>query len=79
MTRTTTPSVPRTCGPRAKTSTPILRRENEQLRVQRAKLVALVDHYYGAYRETQNLLERRERELADIRRRLDNKPILLSQ
>ena len=47
--------------------------------MQSAKLVALVDHYYSAYRETRSLLERRERELADVRRRLDNKPILLSQ
>jgi hypothetical protein len=58
---------------------PLLRRENEQLRIQRAKLVALVDHYYSAYREIRILLERRERELADVRRRLDTKPILLSQ
>jgi hypothetical protein len=35
------------------------------------KLAALVDHYYAAYRETVALLERRERDLAELRRRIE--------
>jgi hypothetical protein len=54
-----------------------LSRENKRLREQLAKLAALVDHYYAAYREAQSLLERRERELAELRRRLDSKPAAL--
>jgi hypothetical protein len=65
-----TPSVNRT---RADLPTQ-LRRENAQLREQLAKLAALVDHYYGAHRETQGLLERREREIAELRRKLDCTP-----
>lgn len=44
------------------------------LQDQLSKLAALVDHYYAAYQETRGLLERRERELADLRRRLNAKP-----
>jgi hypothetical protein len=54
-----------------------LHRENAQLRAQLAKLAALVDHYYGAYRESRGLLDRREHELADLRRRLDCAPVSL--
>jgi AcrR family transcriptional regulator len=49
------------------------------LRDQTAKLVALVDHYYGAYREAQALLSRREQELAELRRRLDAKPAIIAR
>jgi AcrR family transcriptional regulator len=45
------------------------------LRQQTTKLAALVDHYYAAYREAQALLSRREQELAELRRRLDSKPV----
>jgi transposase-like protein len=45
-----------------------------ELRQQVAKLVALVDHFYAAYRETHSLLGRREQEIAELRRRLDLKP-----
>jgi hypothetical protein len=41
------------------------------------KLTALVDHYYAAYREASTLLARRERELSDLRRTLDTKPVLV--
>lgn len=34
------------------------------------QLAALVDHYFAAYRETTTLLERRERELAQLRKQL---------
>jgi AcrR family transcriptional regulator len=47
------------------------------LQDQLAKVTALVDHYYAAYRETLGLLERRERELADLRRRFDSAPVQL--
>jgi AcrR family transcriptional regulator len=40
----------------------------KSLQAQLIKLAALVDHYYSAYRETQALLERREREIAELRR-----------
>jgi len=49
------------------------------LRDQTTKLAALVDHYYGAYREAQALLTRREQELAELRRRLDSKPARLGR
>lgn len=52
-----------------------LRQENAALRQKLAKLAALVDHYYGAYHETRSLLNRRERELAELRRRLDSRAI----
>jgi hypothetical protein len=57
-------------GPRdesAKSPTPDFALLQDQL----SKLAALVDHYYAAYRETRGLLERRERELANLRRKLN--------
>lgn len=53
------------------------RSENHALRAKIGKLATLVDHYYSAYRETAGLLARRDRELADVRRRLGTKPLLL--
>jgi AcrR family transcriptional regulator len=47
------------------------------LQEQLAKLAALVDHYYAAYRETRAMLDRRDREVADLRRKLDCTPVLL--
>jgi hypothetical protein len=47
------------------------------LRDQAAKLVALIDHYYAAYRESAELLIRRERELAELRRKITATPMLL--
>jgi hypothetical protein len=47
------------------------------LRVQRSKLVALVDHYYLAFRESSALLARRERELAEMRRSAKSFPTAL--
>lgn len=52
-----------------------LRAENGQLRQTLGKLAALADHYYAAYCESRALLERREKELADLRRRLESRPI----
>jgi hypothetical protein len=53
--------------------------ENTSLRKQLTKIVALVDHYYLAHREASGLLERRERELAELRRSLKTRPIPLSR
>jgi hypothetical protein len=44
------------------------------LQNQVSKLAALVDHYYGAYREVCAMLDRRDREISDLRRKLDGKP-----
>ena len=54
-----------------------LRDENAVLREQITKLAALADHYYAAYRETRALLERRDRELAELRRSLNSKPLVV--
>jgi AcrR family transcriptional regulator len=51
--------------------------ENIALREQIATLAALVDHYYAAQREASTLLERRDRELAEMRRRLKLRPTLV--
>jgi AcrR family transcriptional regulator len=53
------------------------RRELSALRFQAKRLAALADHFYAAYTETQALLVRRNQELAELRRRLDSKPITL--
>jgi len=47
------------------------------LQDQLGKLAALVDHYYAAYRETRVMLDRRDRELAELRRLLDRAPVSL--
>jgi hypothetical protein len=51
--------------------------ENIGLRADIAKFAALVDHYYAAYRETTVLLERRDRELAVLRDKLQLRSALL--
>lgn len=45
-----------------------LRQDAHDLREQIKKLAALVDHYFAAWQETGSLLQRRDRELADLRR-----------
>ena len=77
---TTSDSAPQSAR-RARADAPTLRlrREAAQLREQLGKLAALVDHYYAAYRDLQSLLGRRDRELADLRRRLETAPIALSR
>jgi hypothetical protein len=64
---------------RAKARKAVVRRraENIRLRGDIAKLAALVDHYYAAYRETTTLLERRDRELAELRGKLHMKPAFI--
>lgn len=44
------------------------------LQDQLSKLAALVDHYYAAYREVRAMLDRRDREVSELRRKLDAKP-----
>lgn len=53
-----------------------LRDENEDLRQQVTHLASLVDHYFAAWQETRSMLQRRERELADLRK--SAKPTLVS-
>lgn len=45
-----------------------LRRDNDAMHLKVAQLVALVDHYFAAWQERSALLERRERELSDLRK-----------
>lgn len=45
-----------------------LRNDNAALSEQVAKLAALVDHYFAAWQETRTLLERREREISELRK-----------
>lgn len=45
-----------------------LRSENEKLQSQVRKLAALVDHYFAAWQEASSMLQRRERELSNLRR-----------
>ena len=52
------------------------REEINILRDQAAKLAALVDHYFAAWQEASSMLQRRERELADLRK--STKPKVVS-
>lgn len=45
-----------------------LRDENEGLCQQVTDLASLVDHYFAAWQEASSMLQRRERELADLRK-----------
>jgi hypothetical protein len=51
--------------------------DQAQLQDQLSKLTALVDHYYATYRETRALLDRRDRQLSELRRKLDSAPALV--
>jgi AcrR family transcriptional regulator len=53
-----------------------LRHDNAALHEQLTKLAALVDHYFAAWQESRLLLQRRDRELAALRR--DTKPRVVS-
>jgi AcrR family transcriptional regulator len=63
---------------RARRSAERHRRENAALRDRLTKVVALVDHYFAAYREVTALLKRRDRELAELRTRLHSQPAIIS-
>ena len=54
-----------------------LRDENEALQLQVKRLAALVDHYFAAWSESSNLLQRRERQLADLKRKLNSAPVAI--
>jgi hypothetical protein len=54
-----------------------LRNDNEALRRQAAKLAALVDHYFAAWKEASTQLARRERELAELRRNIPGKVVAI--
>jgi AcrR family transcriptional regulator len=56
-----------------------LRAELVQLRAQIPKLAALIDHYFAASTELRTLLERRDREIAELRRRFDTRPAKISR
>lgn len=64
-----------TAESKARSASESLRTENASLRDAITKFAALVDHYYAASREASLLLERRERELAELRRTLKIKPV----
>jgi hypothetical protein len=49
------------------------------LQDQLSKLAALVDHYYAAYREVRALLDRRDRQLAELRRKLTSAPVVVGR
>lgn len=68
---------PRSARTRARRSAERHRRENAALRGRLAKLVALVDHYFAACREADALLKRRDRELAELRNRLNVQPAII--
>jgi hypothetical protein len=68
---------PRAAQHKARISGARQRIANHDLKQKIGKLAALVDHYYGAYHEAAKLLARRDRELADVRRQLAAKPLLL--
>ena len=68
---------PRAAQRKARISAARQRVGNHDLRQKIAKLAALVDHYHGAYHEAAKLLARRDRELAEVRRQLAAKPLLL--
>lgn len=53
--------------------------DHARLQDQLSKLAALVDHYYAAYRETRALLDRRDRQLAELRRKLNSAPVAIRQ
>jgi len=56
-----------------------LRLENQALVAQVSRLAALADHYFAAWTESSTLLERRDRELADVRKRSKSKPISIER
>jgi hypothetical protein len=56
-----------------------LRNENEELHCHMSKLAALVDHYFSAWQEASSMLQRRERELSELRRGVRPKVIELRE
>jgi uncharacterized protein YlxW (UPF0749 family) len=54
-----------------------LRDENDELQSRVSKLAALVDHYFAAWQEASSVLQRCERELAELRRSVKPKLVAL--
>jgi hypothetical protein len=54
--------------PTAKRIARQLRQDNRELHYQLTQLAALVDHYFAAWQEARLQLERRDREVAELRR-----------
>jgi hypothetical protein len=71
------PRGPKSAQAKAQKSAEQRRTENVALREDISKLAALVDHYYTAFQESHILLERRDRELAELRRGLTSRPVPL--
>ncbi len=59
---------PRAADSSARRASRQLREDNKLLWEQLAKVAAVVDHYFAAWQEASALLQRRERELADVRK-----------
>jgi hypothetical protein len=68
---------PKSARTRALRSAERDRAESAALRDRLMKLAVLADHYFLAYREASALLERRDRELASLRRQLTMQPATL--
>lgn len=68
---------PKPARARAMRSAERHRAESAALRARLTKLAALVDHYFAAYREVTALLKRRDRELAELRSRLNTQPAII--
>ena len=71
------PRGPKSAQAKAQKSAQLRRSENVALREDISKLAALVDHYYAAFQESRVLLERRDRELAQLRRGLSSRAVPL--
>ena len=54
-----------------------LREQNAAMHLETVQLAALVDHYFAAWQETRMLLQRRERELAELRRNVKPKLVTI--
>jgi len=68
---------PRAAQRKSRISAARQRVANHDLKQKLGMLATLVDHYYCAYHEAAKLLVRRDRELAEVRRQLAAKPLLL--
>ncbi len=68
---------PKSARTQALRSVERLRSETALLHERLTKLATLADHYFLAYREALALLERRDRELASLRRHLTMQPATL--
>jgi hypothetical protein len=72
------PRGPKSAQAKSRNSAEQQRNENVALHEDIPKLAGLVDHYYTAFRESRMLLERRDRELADLRRELGSRSVPVS-